>query len=316
MCEPEEIDVEELDGLIINSRVEEVDLRILPAGLLLEGPDGDVGIAVQTENYWQNPVLKLKPGEDMRERRTRWIRMIMLHTTKVRKATVKPGFGKDTNVGERVNLFWSRNGKAGGAHITVDHDGTIYQHADLGEDCAFHGGSVNDHSIGIEIYLGTGSGDDTNTVYEGQLYVVAMLVNWLCYRFGIQRQMPRLEDRYEMPRIRAGGKDFVGVVGHRHQYNGKAPYDPCDAVMELLADNGFMEFDVAKYADKEHWKPIQKQYGLKVDGVPGPITCSALENDLTDEGIHLYPGGIWYPCEVPDEGGIDSGRGNRVPGGL
>lgn len=298
--EDEEIDPAELEGLIINGRVEPIDLRILPAMMMLVGPDGGIGVKIKTENYWQNAKLKLKAGEDMRDRRTRWIRQIVLHCTKVRKANIEPGFGKDTNVGERVNLFWSTNKRAGGAHLTVDHNGTIYQHADLGEDCAFHGGSVNDHSIGIEIYLGTGSGDKTNTVYEGQLQVVAMLVNWLCYRFGIQRQMPRREDRYEIPRIKAGGRDFVGVIGHRHQYKGKAPHDPCDAVIELLGDNGFMEFNVQKEEDKDHWKPIQKSYGLKEDGVPGPITCGLLEGLHTDGGTQLYPGGIWYPVEDLD----------------
>ena len=301
MCdyEDEDVDVDpsELEGLIINGRLELVDLRVMPAGMLVQGKDGALGLEVKFENYWVNPKLKLKPGEDMRERRTRWIRQVMLHCTKVRKATIKSGFGKDTNVGERVNLFWSTNGKAGGAHITVDHDGTVYQHADLGEDCAFHGGSVNDHSIGIEIYLGTGSGDDTNTVYEGQLEVVAMLVDWLCYRFGIQRQMPLQTSRYEIPRIKAGGKDFVGVIGHRHQYKGKAPYDPCDAVVELLAESGFTEFDVQKAEDKEHWRMIQRSYGLKEDGIPGPITCGLLEGLHTEDGTQLYPGGIWYPVE-------------------
>jgi len=293
------VDDEDLEGLIVNGRVEPVDFRVLPARLLLVDVDGNFGIKVKTENYWENPKLRLKAGEDMRDRRTRWIRQVMLHCTKVRKATVKPGFGKDTNVGERVNVFWSTNDKPGGAHITVDHDGTIYQHADLGEDCAFHGGSVNDHSIGIEIYLGTGSGDSKNTVYEGQLRVVVMLVNWLCYRFGIQMQMPRLTDRHEIPRIRAGGKDFVGIIGHRHQYKGKAPWDPCDAVMAMLAEQGYREFDVQTEMDKLFWCPIQKQYGLKEDGVPGPITCGALENDMTEEDEHLYPGGIWYPIEEP-----------------
>lgn len=301
MCN-DETDPKELEGLIVNGRVEPVEFRVVPRGLLVLGMDGLLGHKIKVENYWQNSRLKLKPGEDMRERRTRWIRQIMLHCTKVRKATVKPGFGKDTNIGERVNLFWSTNGKAGGAHLTVDHDGTVYQHADLGEDCAFHGGSVNDHSIGIEIYLGTSSGDETDTVYEGQLVVITMLVNWLCYRFGIQRQMPRRKDRYEIPRIKAGGHDFVGVIGHRHQYNGKAPWDPCDAAMELLAENGFIEFDVQKEEDKDHWRPIQKLYGLKEDGVPGPITCGLLEGLHAADGTQLYPGGIWYPAEALPKG--------------
>ena len=300
----EELDIEpsELDGIIIGGRLIPIDLRVLPAGMLLADVDGNVGFRIKVENYWQNSKLKLKAGEDMSFRRTRWVRQIMLHCTKVRKATVKPGFGKDTNVGERVNLFWSTNGKAGGAHFTIDHDGTIYQHADPQEDRAFHGGSVNDHSIGIEIYLGTGSGDKTNTVYEGQLHVVVMFVNWLCFWFGIQRQMPRLTDRYEIPRIKAGGKDFVGVIGHRHQYKGKAPYDPCDAAMALLAENGFLEFDLQKGKDKDHWATIvQEPYGLKPDGIPGPNTHSLLEGLKTEEGEQLYPGGIWYPVEAMED---------------
>jgi len=246
-----------MPGLIINGKEELVD-----------------GLTII--NYKDEPKLKLKAGEDMRARKTRWIRSIVLHNTKNIQTKVKAGFGPSTNLGKRIADLWATSSKNAGAHLSVDWDGTVYCHADLLQDATYHASSMNEVSIGIEIYE-----DGKGVVYEGQLDVVVKLVVWLCRRFGIQMQMPIAMDNSEISRIKRGGEDCVGVFGHCHQNHKDKAHDPgIDIFKRLKADAGFKEFDFAHQGmpdDIKYWMITQKALDLVIDGVPGPKTCDALQ---------------------------------------
>jgi hypothetical protein len=214
----------------------------------------------------------------MRSRCTRWIRSIVIHNTKNIPTVVKPGVGPTTNVGERVVHFWSTNPKPAGAHIVVDHNAYIYCLTDLVKDAAYHAGSMNEVSIGIEIYE-----DSQGVVYSEQLSATVNLVIWLCKRFRIQMQMPLALDNSEIPRIRAGGKDCVGVFGHCHNDHKDKANDPGLDIFKFLAVAGFKEFNFSKCSsvirteDVVYWYNKQLRLGLNTDGIPGPETCDALQ---------------------------------------
>jgi hypothetical protein len=253
-------------------------------------------------NYHDEPKLKLKPGEDMRNRRTRWIRSVIMHTTKGIKTQVKKGVGPDTKLEERIARLWSTDGRHAGAHLSIDWDCTVGCHADLVQDAAYHAGCINEFSIGIELFQ-----DKQGTLYSSQLKTAVIVVEWLCKRFQIQRQMlPPSYDKVH-PRLQSGGSNCVGVFGHRHVTTDRGPGDPGDHIFEWLEREGFQVFnfawtkgvdlqgDPARLSDdKVFWIPIQRKYKLRGDGIPGPLTADCLQ----EAG---YECGIWYPPEKPNQ---------------
>lgn len=240
-------------------------------------------------NYKDHPELKLKAGEDMRARHTRWIRSIVLHNTKNRPTSIAPGAGPYTKLGDRIAKLWSTDGRNAGAHLSVDWDGTICCHCDLVQDAAYHASAMNEVSIGIEIYE-----DGQGMVYEGQLDVVVKLVVWLCQRFGIQMQMPPAMDNSEISRIKNGGDDCVGVFGHCHNNHKDKAHDPGFDIMKRLANAGFKEFDFYRKdpqgltEDRKYWANIQAKLGIGQDGVPGPKTRDALQARGFANGLYDF----------------------------
>jgi hypothetical protein len=117
-----------MPGLVIDGKVEEIPgIRVL--------------------SWYDDPVLRLKMGEDMRQRYTRWIRGICLHTTKgipggkdLRPQKVLPGLGSHNSQGEKVAKFWATDGRQAGAHLVVDFDGEVSCCADLLTEAAYHAG--------------------------------------------------------------------------------------------------------------------------------------------------------------------------------
>jgi len=256
-------------GVIVNGALEEVPgLRILSA--------------------FDDPVFHLG-REDMRHRRTSWVRSIFLHTTKGipggkdhRPQLIKPGLGPLSTNAERVGRYWTSDPSSAGAHIVGDHDAHFVCFADLLLDCTYHATSVNDVSIGIEIYQGSEA-----ELYEDQLAAVVKLVDWLTLRFGVQRQFHKpYRNGHCVKRLNDGGTDCVGVFGHRDQTDGRGPGDPGDRIFELLEEAGYEPFDFAAGLDLETWKERQEGVGIEADGIPGPGTREA----LTNAG---YAGGLW-----------------------
>jgi hypothetical protein len=239
-----------MPGLIIDGRIE-------------AGPD------VPILNYKDHPELKLVPGHSMRARNTRHIQMVVAHNTKNIPLSVRSGAGRYSAIGERVTRFWTTNPAPAGAHIVVDHDGTITCHADLLQDAAYHAGTLNERSIGIEIYE-----DSDGTVYEVQIENTIKLIDWLCVRFGIQRQFPG--DGGVVKRLAGGGRDCYGVIGHCHN-NPHKKYDPSIVFFQYLKEAGYQEFCFAAEDDKAYWREFQIEHQLAVDGIPGPETCDVIQ---------------------------------------
>ncbi len=124
--------------------------------LIIDGKPED-GPGLRTVSWVDDPrIPRLSGNADSRRRSTRWIRGIVLHTTKGipggkdrRAQVIRPGFGPAGDRGLHVARFWSTSGLQSGAHLIVDFDGEITQVADLQLEAAFHAGPVNDVSIGV-----------------------------------------------------------------------------------------------------------------------------------------------------------------------
>lgn len=241
--------------------------------------------------YRDDTALRLKMGQDGRERpKGAWVRQIILHTTKgipyhkdPRPQKIIPGKGRPSSRGAGLVKMWSRDGKYSGAHFLVDHDGTVYQFADAASEMTYHATTVNIRSIGIEMYQGPAA-----ELYTEQLEATADLVDSLTAHFRIQRQMP---DQYRGPinRLANGGKDCVGVFGHRDQTSNRGAGDPGRAIMDVLAERGYEKFNFASGEDLSVWINRQHKLGIyqgSIDGIPGPHTCEALRR--IGYGFGLY----------------------------
>jgi hypothetical protein len=72
--------------------------------------------------------------------------------------------------------------------------------------------------------------------------------------------------------------EVIGVLGHRDTTKTRGFGDPGDKVINLLGLAGYEPMDFDQRKDMEEWRRRQTKLGLpKVDGVPGPMTCDALE---------------------------------------
>jgi len=257
-----------MSGVVIAGKVE-----LLPRGL---GP---------VYNFLERPEIALRAGEDKRPRHGRWVHTIGVHNTKNRKTRVEPGTGPSTDLAGRVARYWSTDRRNAGAHLCVDWDCAVSCHCDLLHDAAYHMGSFNEGSIGIEMYQ-----NDAGTLYEAQIAATVTLIEWLCRRFNIQRQMPAAGSSHSahskvLARVAAGGTNCVGVFGHWHNSEAKQE-DPGREIFEALAKAGFHEFDFGAEDDLDYWETIQAKLGLHADGIPGPMTCDALQARGFDCGLY------------------------------
>jgi hypothetical protein len=253
-------------------------------GVIIDGKDEGVpGLTI--ENWIANPgVPRLKRGEDCRQRFTRWVRGIVLHTTRGipggsdhRAQLIKPGLGPDRKGDLGTARFWATSAVQAGAHLVVDFDGSMICLADLRLEVSFHAGEVNEVTMGIEIFQGADA-----ELYQGQLDAVVRLVDFLTRRFKIQRQFHSPYKKGPVPRIAVGALDVVGLYGHRDVTTNRGNGDPGDAIFQTLASAGYESFDFALDEDKTTWRQRQEQLntdfgvGLTVDGVPGQKTAAAL----------------------------------------
>jgi N-acetylmuramoyl-L-alanine amidase-like protein len=260
-------------------------LTLLGMAVIVAGRPEEIP-GLHTVSWFDHPELRLRKGEDYRSRNPgTWIRQIILHTTKGLPAKagdppqeIRVGIGAPVNAGQRVAEYWSRDGRQAGAHLVVDHDGTVACCCDLQADAAYHASVVNSRSVGVEIFQGSHA-----ELYLGQLQVVVSLCDWLTRRFGIQRQIPERYDGGPLRRLELGGEDCVGVFGHRDVTANRGPGDPGSMIFELLRQAGYEQFDFAKGADLDAWRP--RQSGLLADGIPGPDTVAALRATGRTSGI-------------------------------
>ena len=262
-------------------------MGIMIGGVVHEVPGVESYCWVDDHRY------KLKQPEDARQRRTKWVRGIVLHTTKgipggkdLRAQKLLPGFGPSQDIGHRIASWWSTSALQSGAHLVVDFDGVVYCLADLQNDCAFHAGPVNDVSVGVEIYQGKDA-----ELYEGQLWKMKLLVDYITAHFGIQRQVNWPYRHGPILRLKSGGEDIVGIYGHRSVTSNRGAGDPGDYA--LFALRGYERFNFGVDEDRFAWRDRQRRLGLVADGIPGPKTVVALKAAGFADGLWTSGNPAW-----------------------
>lgn len=263
----------------------------MSGGLLIGGlvvPVPGVNVIGPHDTKWSH----LSPG-DCRFRRETWVRQVMLHKTIADDPEFVIGGKGPVGGARRTAEYWQQTKADGsqaeysGAHIVTGDDAEVACLADLALMEAFHATVSNPYSIGIETREKPGGG-----VYEAALDATVRVTMTIVEHCGIQLQVPKLPYRGEpLRRMLNGGKDCVGVFGHRNNTTRRGRWDPGDRLFHMLIALGADSFDFDAGEDVAVWKGrqaelVRRGHTLKVDGIPGPATTNALK-------LEGYRGGIW-----------------------
>jgi hypothetical protein len=239
-----------------------------------------------TQSFLEDPRLRLKMGEDGSKRTERWIRGIVLHTTCGKHPQrITPGLGPPGNAAEANVRYWTGSKASAGAALLVDFDGSIVCTVDIVREQTYHAESVNGVTVGIEIVQRA-----DGSMFSVQLDCAVRLIDWLTRTLGIQRQIQWPYHDGPVARIHAGGKDVVGIYGHRDQTSGRGAGDPGNAIFDRLIAAGYERFDFATEIDISTWQQRQIALGMgtkNADGIPGPATCAAILTAGHKHGLWL-----------------------------
>lgn len=257
-------------------------------GLLIDGaivPVDGVTIIGPHDAAWSH----LSPG-DCRPRQGRPHQVIVHRTIGDDPDHVLLGKGpsnNDAGGAARTAQFWLDDPAHSAAHIVIGLDGTVACLADLVRVEAYHATVSNAYSIGIELHEQPGG-----VLYQAQLDALVAVVKAICEHVGIQLQVPNGYTGHPLKRMLDGGRDCIGVFGHRDNTEQRGHWDPGDAAMQALIDAGAHPFDFDKMADVAWWMAVQqdlaarKLYSGAIDGVPGPATTAALRADGYRGGVY------------------------------
>ncbi len=177
---------------------------------------------------------------------------------------------------------------ASGTHLVTGHNGFTVCTADLVRFIGWHCHTANDRSWGHEIKeYGDGR------VHRSALEAAAAVTLYDTSALGVQWQCPsRYVRNAPMARLVGGGRDMVGVFGHRDCTDRRGCHDPGDLVFKMLEASGFERFDFYAGQDLDVWGKRQRwlneRHGAELaeDGMPGARTTAVLKT-------LGFPGGIW-----------------------
>jgi hypothetical protein len=191
---------------------------------------------------------------------------------------------------------WSKDSRCSGVQAIVGFDGTTLCLADIARTAAYHDTNYesNKRAVGVELEeLIDGS------VYQATLDAGLAITLAGCRGLGIQWQCPRsYVDNTPLARFADGGRDMVGIFGHRDVSSSRNRFDPGDYIFHVLKQNGVEAWDFAGGEDLKVWQVRQRWlrelgvYHGAIDGIPGAGTTKALRELGYPDGIFA----LWRTC--------------------
>lgn len=246
------------------------------SGLVIDGQVVQVP-GVKCASWHDDPEMRLTTG-DFRARVSPRVQSFLIHCTQGDwPQIVRPGAGPP-GLAKRTVRNWAGDDRHAGSHVVIDADGTVWCVADLLRSATYHAELINELSVGIEIAQ-TPRQEIWQASIDALMQVTsAGLLDFLTDRFFVQRQFhsPYLGDSRCVDRLASGGRDCVGVFGHRDQTTRRGRGDPGDAVFTRVAACRYESWNYAARADLTAWSPRQASVGAVPDGIPGPATARAL----------------------------------------
>jgi hypothetical protein len=245
-------------GLLIDGK------RVLVSGVNIIGPH---------DAAWSH----LDPG-DCKPRLIRPVQLILHKTIADDPELVLEGAGPFEDA-RLTAEYWQKDSKHSGAHLVTGDDGTVACLADLVRVEAYHATVSNLYSIGFETREKPGGG-----VYQAALDATVRVTLAICEHLGIQLQVPRDYNGHPLKRMLNGGRDMIGVFGHRDNTEDRGRWDPGDLLFDMLRASGAESFDFDGGEDIATWRSRQRMlnargHHLVEDGLPGPATTAALKLD-------------------------------------
>jgi len=187
---------------------------------------------------------------------------------------------------EIVAEMWANDPKHSGAHLVTGWDGRTSCLEDLVRFEAWHGNQANALSYGHEMKEVVGGG-----VYRATLDAAIAITLVATSAIGIQWQTPKAYIGRPLARFADGGRNLVGIFGHRDVTTSRNRWDPGEIVFARLRAAGVEAFDFEAREDLEVWGNRQRwlaregHYDGAIDGIPGPKTTAALKAIGYPDGI-------------------------------
>lgn len=244
---------------------------------------------IKTKSWVDDSKTKYVTDKDKRERA---IRAIVCHTHKGERGKVIPGIGPDTTIDEKLALYQVVTDRYVSWDYTIDGNGDITCQNDPAVDYTWQATTVNPFTLGFEMIQVHNNGD----LYESELDSAVLLIDFLTYTLGIQRQIPWNKKKNEpnlkqIKRLLDGGTDVVGIYGHVNQTANRGEGDPGPGIFIKLKEAGYELFDYDKEEDLNTWKERQKNLGFQEKDCDG-IALSKTRNKMIELGIG-NKNGLW-----------------------
>jgi len=225
--------------------------------LVLSGNRIVVGVTPSSSgDFLSNPALGFTDKKDYGLRKNPVVQSICIHT--------RMGVWPQKFVANTKDRKWdtvgvknaSNDDRIASWHISIDSDGSYVSHLDVVKHKAYHCGQCNEVSVGIEMFQ-----DADGTVTNETLDSCVTLVNFLCDRLGIKKQVVNElgilktfatgkktgDAKKDLAYLEGGesGVNFSGVFGHRNATRNRGKGDPGDEIFKRLEAFGFTRVKVS-----------------------------------------------------------------------